>query len=67
MDSISKINKDKHGYSSTTESEFIEIQAANVNVRLIYVTKLSNTSNLFRKLQNCSKQGCSGYNLCKVW
>ena len=39
MDSISKINKDKHGYSSTTESEFIEIQAANVNVQLILCDK----------------------------
>ena len=39
MDSISKINIDKHGYSSTTESEFIEIQAANVNVRLILCDK----------------------------
>ena len=39
MDSISKTNIDKHAYSSSTESEFIEIQAANVNLLLILCDK----------------------------
>lgn len=39
MVSISKINIDKHAYSTSTESGLIEIQAANVNVRLILCDK----------------------------
>ena len=39
MVSISNINIDKHAYSSSTESEFIEIQDANVNVLLILCDK----------------------------
>ena len=39
MVSISKINIDKHAYSTSTESGFIEIQAANVNVLLMLCHK----------------------------
>ena len=39
MNSISKINIDKHVYWSSIVSEIIEIQAANVNVLLILCDK----------------------------
>ena len=39
MVSISNINIDKHTYSSNIESEFIEIQAANVNALLMLCDK----------------------------